>query len=94
MPIKTRWISYPRDLALRSRLTLPRLDRVVSMAKLTPSLMYAAVRLRTVFAAAMAAADGFNGFKTDGDRIGIQEPLAAFEIDRPRQRRLPGTVGA
>jgi len=62
-PINTRWTWYPRDLALRSRSILPRLERVVSTAKLNPRLRQFAVRFKTSLPAAMAAADGFKGFK-------------------------------
>jgi hypothetical protein len=34
------------------------------------------------------------GVQSDGDCVGIEQPVAALEIDRSRERRLPGAVRA
>ena len=80
-PTNIRWISYPRDLASRIRSTLLRLERVVSTAKLSPRLRYSAVRFKNFPSGGNGRGGWIQRIQTAGYRIGIQQPVAALEID-------------
>jgi hypothetical protein len=93
-PMNTRWISNSRDLALRIRSALLRLESVVSTAKLTPRLRL----VRRSFQNVPSGGNGCRGWiqtiQTEGNGIGIQQPFASLEIDGSRERGLSGAVRA